>query len=470
MDIILINPPWTFRKQNIWKDISSCIPPIGLAQIASYLEKHAYKAVIWDMAAESLDSNALKKKIIELPCLPSFIGITSTTSIFHNAVEVAGIIRNIIPEVPIIMGGVHPTLLTDEVMKHSCVDYCIRGEGEQTLLELISGNNKMNISGLSFKKDNVIIHNPDRPFIENIDALPLPAYHLLPMHKYHPALGSYQRLPGIGMITTRGCPGRCTFCNGQYMGKRIRFNSANKILNEIKILQKDYNIKEISFYDDTFTAVKNNVLELCKLIIAENIDITWSCFSRVDFVDKDILKLMKKAGCHQICYGVESRDETILKNMNKKISFESVSCAIKMTKEAGIETRTTFMLGSPGETEQSMLQTINYACELNPDIALFNITTPYPGTEMFSWASENNLIKTRDWSCYDLSQPVMEVPGLSAAIIMKYYRKAYLRFYVRFSYIITQFIKTRNWKRLVICLKVLYILFGMILNRKHEKK
>lgn len=465
MEVLLINPPWTMRKGNVWKGIASCVPPIGLAQLASYLEKKNVQIKILDANAESIYFPEIYNRLKKTKPDPVFIGITATTSIIDKALEVACLCKDVFPNTKIILGGVHPSILPEEVLNNKSVDYVIRGEGEETLWELISGKEKAEILGLSYKNNGNIRHNPERPIIENLDELPLPAYHLLPIEKYHPALGSYKQLPGIGIISTRGCPGRCTFCLGQYLGKRIRMNSAKRIIEQIKLLQKEYGIKEISFYDDTFTVFKNNVIEFCELLIKERINITWSCFSRVDFVDKDILLLMKRAGCHQMCYGVESRSEQILQNIKKNISFEKTKNAIELTKDVGIETRATFMLGSPGETKLTMIQTINYAIELEPDIAVFNITTPYPGTEMYAWALDKGYLKTRNWSNYDLSQPVMDLPTLNSEDVTKYYQKAYLKFYGRWGYLFRKFLNIKNLTNLKSSFKAFQTICSILLNR-----
>ena len=217
---------------------------------------------------------------------------------------------------------------------------------------------------------------------------------------------------------------------------------------EILHLKDVYGIKEISFYDDTFTAVKPNLIKFCELLISRDIDITWSCFSRTNLVNANLLKLMKKAGCHQICYGIESGDEVILKTIQKNVSLDTAKEAITLTKKAGIEARSTFMIGNPGETAQTLEKTFRFAVNIDPDIALFNITTPFPGTAMFEWASRNGYIKTYDWADYDLSKPVMEIPGLPATEIVRYYKMFNRNFYLRPWYIIRRAFKMTSPARI----------------------
>jgi radical SAM superfamily enzyme YgiQ (UPF0313 family) len=352
------------------------------------------------------------------------------------------------PDTSVTAGGIHATILPEDFLKYDFIDNCIRGEGEIPFFELISGKDKKDILSLSFKENGNIIHNSQGPVLDNLDSLPLPAYDLLPMSKYKPSLGSYKLLPAIGMVTSRGCPGKCTFCYGQYFGKKIRYHSAERIYAEIMHLKDIYGIREISFYDDTFTAVKPNLVKFCNMLINRDAKLSWSCFSRTDLVNKDLLKLMKTAGCHQICYGVESGDENILKNIQKDVSLETAKEAIKLTKAAGIEARATFMIGNPEETVQTLEKTFKFAVEIDPDIALFNITTPFPGTEMFKWASNNGYIKTYNWADYDLSKPVMEVPGIGAEEIARYYKLFNRRFYLRPWYLIRRAFKMGSFERI----------------------
>ncbi|OGS43091.1 MAG: hypothetical protein A2539_09385 [Elusimicrobia bacterium RIFOXYD2_FULL_34_15] len=441
MKIILINPPW-MTKGGIWENIASCMPPFGLAGIASYLESYQINVEILDADALKLDYDEIKSILVQKN--PSFVGITASTPIISSALNIAKISKTVLPGTKVVLGGVHPSVMADEVLKEESVDFVVRCEGEKTIKELISGIEIEKISGLSYKKDGRIIHNQERPVIQNLDTLPMPAYHLLPMNKYFPAKGSYKKLPAMGMMTGRGCPGRCTFCLGNYLGEKIRVRSAEKIFEEILLLKNKYGIKEVSFYDDTFTTKKDNVKKLCEKIISEKFDISWSCFARVDFVDEELLKIMKSAGCHQIMYGIESGDEGILKNINKKISFEKVEKIVNITKNTGIEVRAAFMFGNPGETTETMQRTIDYAIKLNPDVAIFNITTPYPGTEMFKWAKEKNIIITENWDEYDLSKPIMNLPTVSPENVKKYYDKAYKDFYMRPGYLLNRVLKIRN--------------------------
>ena len=443
MDILFINPPWYKQSGNIWKNVSACLPPFNLALLAAIVRENNFSSSI-------LDCNALQiglDKVEEyLPALaPKLVGIGATTVLIDNARELARVVKNKYPRTKIIFGGVHPTVRPEEVLGYPETDYIVMGEGENGFLDLLSGKKPVEIKGVGFKAGGKIFINSPRETIPDINIFPLPAYDLLPMDKYYPALGSYKRKPSFGMITSRGCPGRCTFCKGNILGDRIRFRSAEKIIEEIEYLQQNYRIKDITFYDDTFTSNKTRVKEFCSLIKEKDIDLTWCCFSRVDTVDLETLKQMKEAGCYQIMYGVESADPQILANIQKRITLEKVEETVANTKKAGIETRLAFMFGNPGETEKTIKKTIEYAISLEPDLVSFNIATPFPGTQMFAWAEKNDYLIHKNWSEYNLAKPVMELPTISSKKILNYYKKAHRQFYLRPSYILRRLMRIRSF-------------------------
>lgn len=445
-ELVLINPPRLFREGNVWKAISRSLPAVGIAYCAAYLEKEGFAVKILDLQAEPRTPHELKSILQEWSV--KFVGLTATTVEMEMALEVAEFVKKSCPQTKIIFGGVHPTILSEDVLIHKFVDFVVRGEGEVTLTELMKGAPLENISGLSFKRDGKIVHNKARDFIENLDDIPYPAHHLLPMNKYRPSTGNYKRLPAMSMMTSRGCPGRCTFCSTEAMGKKTRFRTPANIIGEIERLIKDYGIKEISFYDDTITANRKNMQGMCELILKRGIDIAWSCMSRVDCIDEETLYLMKRAGCHQIGYGVESGDENILKNIKKHISLKKVKDVVEMTKKAGIDVRCMFMFGNPGETEETLEATVRLSIDLNPDIVVFNITTPYPGTQMYEWALKNGYLSTSDWKNYDLANVIMNLPTVSQETILKYYHRAYKRFYLRPSYLLKRLSRIRTLKDL----------------------
>lgn len=264
------------------------------------------------------------------------------------------------------------------------------------------------------------------------------------------------------MITSRGCPGTCTFCYSGMFGTKIRFMSPNRVVQNIKLLQSEYGIREISFYDDTFTAHRNRVKELCELMVSEKINISWSCFARVDSVNAQLLQLMKRAGCHQICFGLESSDESILKAINKRINIEKIAQALAWTREAGIDIRGAFMLGSPEDTEQSMRRTIEYAKKAELQFAIFNITTPFPGTALFDWAAKSGFLRHTQWSLYDLAHPILELPTISSDAVQSSYYRAYKEFYLRPLFIIRHVLSIRSMHKIFIYARASFGIFSLL--------
>jgi len=446
MDVLLIDPPWVIEnRKNLWRKVGSTLPSLGLAYIAAVLEKNNISVRILDCTAEKISLSQIPSRLRRLN--PSYVGITATTPLIKNALKIAEYCKAEYPMAKIILGGIHPSFMPEEVLSDRNVDYVVRGEGEITMLEICQGKPKEKIPGLSYRKGGHIVHNKDRPNVEDLNSIPAPAYHLLPMKKYKPAIGNYRRLPAMSIFATRGCPGRCTFCQPTF-GRKLRARSAQSIISEIRLLKSKYGIKEINFYDDTFTAFRNVVFEFCDALIMQKIDITWSCFTRPDFLDEKILGAMKRAGCHLILMGIESADEQILKNIKKAISLEHAKAIVRAARKIGIDTRCSFMLGNPGETEETIRKTIDFALELDPDEVQFNITTAYPGTEMFEWADSRGYISTKDWSRYNMSETVMDLPTISQEKLKMYYKAAHKKFYLRPRIILRRLLKIRNFAQL----------------------
>jgi len=442
MNILLINPPWGIRDDSIWSGVASVMPPHGLAVLGALLEREGHTAKILDAYAEQVWPDQLLDKLKELGSF-DIIGITATTPQINNAWKMAEVIKKESPETKIILGGVHPTVMPDESAGKEYVDAVVKGEGEFPLVELAAGKPFSEIRGLAYRSGDEIIHNEAQDIVMDLDSLPMAGYHLLPMDKYFPAVGSYKRLPAVSLLGTRGCPGQCTFCFNPF-GKKIRVRSGESMAMEVKHLQDIYGIKEICFYDDTFTTRKKEVFAFCDKLDELGVDLTWSCFSRVDTVNQDVLYRMAEAGCHQIMYGVESASEKILKNIRKKTKLEQVYKAVKFAKNAKIDVRAAFMIGNPEETLEDMEETFQFALKLNPEIIIYNITTPFPGTEMFTWADENGYLLTKDWDKYDFSHPIMELPQISREELKEFYSKVFKRFYLRPGYLFMRLFKLRS--------------------------
>lgn len=442
MRFLFINLNRDFARQNIWNVVNSVTPPLGLALLAGVLHKHGHRADIIDAYALDLSVDQVVKKID-----PSFdvIGMSSMTVEIDNVIVLARRIRNLYPNIRILLGGVHPSLFHRQLMEGGICDMVIRNEGEVAIRRLADGDALDSIPGLTWRDTGRdIIVNDKADGFTDLNELPYPAYNKLPMHRYRPALGAARHIPSIGMITSRGCPGICTFCFSGMFGRKIRYTAPEIILEHMLHLRDNYGVREISFYDDTFTSHRKRIVHLCEMLIDRRVNMTWSCFARVDSVNPKLLKLMHAAGCHQIMYGFEAFDEKILKAINKSVRVKDYAPVAAMTREAHIDIRGAFMLGSPGETEKSLQTSIDYSKKLGIEFAIYNITTPYPGTAMFEWARSNGMLSHTDWKLYDLAHAILDLPTVSRETVEHYYKRAFREFYLRPSYILKRILAIRT--------------------------
>ena len=468
MNFIFINPPHKISKNNIWSVINSRIPPLGIALLSAIWDELGHSSQIIDAAAMGL---TIPEIIARINTDTDFVGITATTPGISGAVMIAQNVRKKLPNVKVIMGGAHPTIFHEELVRDKICDMVVRNEGETPITELAKGTPLNLIPNLTWRnsKNEIIVNSGCAKYVD-LNTLPFPAYDKLPMYLYHSALGAAQKSPSIGMVTSRGCSGKCTFCFSEMFGSQIRFMSPARIIAHIEHLQKNYGIREISFYDDTFTASRKNVAELCKLILRKKIKVSWSCFARADTVTPELLLLMKKAGCHQIMYGFETADESILKNINKRITLDQFQNAIAWTGAAKINIRGAFMLGNPGETSDSMEKTIDYAKNAGLQFAVFNITTPYPGTALYKDFARKNLLLHQNWDLYNLAQPVLKLDTVSDEIVKQYYYKSYRDFYLRPVFILRHIFAIRTFSEFLTYTKATLKITGLIFRNIFSKQ
>ena len=434
IDILFINPA---HPKTEYLRLEGNEIPLGLCYLASFLEENNFKSEILDLNfyknKELILFNYLKK------FNPRFVGLTGNTIDMINIWEIAKIVKNFNKNIKIIIGGPHVSALSEKTLKDfKDVDYIICGEGEITLKGLVSNLKKEKIKGLVYRKKGKIVKNKTRELIKDINLLPLPARHKIELKKYIPLPGNYKKLPSTAIVTSRGCPYKCTFCNKSVFSNTIRFRSPANIVKEIEHCISEYGIYDFRFNDDTLTINQKRLEKLCKLIIDKNIKIFWNCYSRVEHVNLPLLKLMKQAGCYHIKYGLESGSEKILKKLNKTFSLEQARKAIKLTKKAGIEAKAMFMLGIPGETIKDIEKTIRFSKLIAPDIATFLVFTPLPGSQLYSGLDKSGKLEHHNWDKYSQHDGYL-IKGINEKVIKKYFKKAYLSFYLRPSYFIQRF-------------------------------
>ncbi|WP_287584746.1 radical SAM protein [Candidatus Borrarchaeum sp.] len=382
MEVLLISPPGGY----VTKDL---MPPLGLAYIASILENAENSVAILDAEVEKLSWRSLEKKILEYK--PIIAGVTFTTATRFEGFKTARIIKKALPECKVIVGGPHATLTANDTLSHIReIDVVVRGEGEVTMGELVSkiknNENLKKILGISYRDHEIIYHNPDRPFIEDLDSIPFPARHLLKMDKYNLKLKSHEAgsVPATNLITSRGCPFACSFCSTtRVWGIKWRARSSNNVIDEIEHLMRKYRFRGFYFFDDTFTVNKARVYEICNLIEERDLDIRWNCEIRVDTVDKNVLKAMKDTGCVSVSYGVESGSQVILDNIiRKRIILDQVRKVTKWCNELDIKVKAFFMYSLPSEKLSDVKKTLELRKSLNAEYKPFSPLRIYPGTEI----------------------------------------------------------------------------------------
>ncbi len=453
MKVLFINPPAENEilgcNPEIIKTERGFDPPLGLLYLAGYLKKNSdYKLKMIDAQVDRLGYPELRKKIKEFS--PDVIGITAMTFTLLDVLKTVEIAKEVCPAVKIVLGGPHIHIFPEETISLKNIDYVVLGEGEKTFLKLLQNINSpqslKEVPGLVFKENENIISTGRKEYIENLDELPFPPRELLPYNKYFSLLA--KKDPITTMFTSRGCPFQCAFCDRPNMGKMFRKRSAKNVVDEMeKCLE--LGIKEIFIYDDTFTVDRQRVIDVCNEILKRGMKFSWDIRARVDTVNEDLLKLLKKAGCERIHYGVEAGTEKILKVLNKGIKLEQVLRAFRMTRKIGIETLAYFMIGSPTETKEDILETIKFAKKLNPDFVQITLLTPFPATKLYQWALEEKVFENDYWREF-AKNPRPEfrtrywTKELSADELQELIIFAYKQFYVRPSYIFRRLMKIRS--------------------------
>lgn len=481
MDLLLIYPSLTkeesYGGKKVKKNIGGFLPPLGIASLAAYLLEKGFSVEILDPLMTGINDEQVGTYVKEKN--PKIIGISCLTPTYKKAKEYVKIIRNTCPDTLIILGGHHSTLFGSEAIKEEDlpVDLLVYGEGELTLAELMEFFKKneydrkailkqteklQNIQGLIFKAGGKVIKTQPRPLIENIDMLPFPARHLLPMKQYVPLPIEYKRLPVVNMMISRGCPFNCTYCSTHAaFGWKVRIRSPEKVIEEIKKVIKEYGARQISFWDDVLTINHEWLTKICDSIINEKLDIVWNCYAHVNTINEQILKKMKEAGCFCIWYGIEAGDEELLKIINKKTTLESIRKAIKLTQQQGIEVRGLFMLGLPGETPELAQKTIDFAKELDCDYAQFSITTPHVGTQLFEDAKKYGSLNV-DFSKFTQHEAVFVPYGYKdKEEIKKMQKKAMRQFYLRPKFILKHLFRIKSIEDIIRYYKAFKILFAL---------
>lgn len=440
--VALINPPLSRRGYRHQPYL-----PIGLAYLAAVLEKNEHEVEVIDCPALRIDHEKLKTKIASIK--PEMVGITSMTPTIHSVFTTSHIIKEACPEAPLILGGVHATFMEEQILSDVPeVDIVVRGEGEHTITELASmaanPDQLDKVAGIAFRKGEKIIRTTDRPFIEDLDALPYPALKHFLLEKYR--VFGRKILP---IITSRGCPFQCSFCvTSRVFGKKTRMRQPKKVVDELEWLRDEHGADAYTFFDDTFTLNRGRVHKICDEMIRRKVDVPWDCETRVDQISREVLAKMKKAGCQVVTLGIESGCQHILNAVNKRTSVEQNERGIRLVKEAGLSVVTSVIVGYPGETLETIKQTLDFIRRVKPDDAYVCVATPYPGTELYRLVIEKGWKMSPDWSQYDTVTPVFENPSIPGEKIVEVRKRFYDDFYSTF-YILRQMSKVNFYNRIL---------------------
>jgi radical SAM superfamily enzyme YgiQ (UPF0313 family) len=448
--VVLVNPPETlagaengvgFGARTFVKQVR-VLPPLGLAYLASVLRKASHEVMLIDANALRIGPDEIIRKIRAFA--PDVVGVTCVTPLFPMAVHISRQVKRLDPAPVIVVGGPQVTIMPELTIENTAFDYAVEGEAEiafPALLDAISGGgDPRSIKGaLYLDGGRVIRSGMAEPMA--INDTPFPARDLLPNDLYFDMTTESRRASSI--MTARGCPFRCSFCERYIRGGHYRPRSPDSVVSELEELVKTYGCNEVVIYDDTFTASKKRAADICQKILESDLKFHWDCRTRVDCVDAELLKLMKRAGCSRISFGVESAGAAVLDQFRKNITIEQVEQAFRWAREAGVKILAYFMLGAPGESRESIENTVKLSLRLAPDFAYYSIVVPYPGTDMYDRALSDGLIPFDYWREFvrtegKLAEPVpmFEHDDVTREYLLATLKSAYQKFYLRPGFIL----------------------------------
>ena len=424
MNVLLINPAPT----GTLKATGVLFPPLGLLYVAAYAEKEGHQVVVKDLAVRRKKEEVDFKKY-------DIVGISTDTTRHRQALRLAQKAKA--NGCTVVMGGPHPGYVDEEILSTQRVDFIVRGEGESTFSELVGALQKEDralhaVQGISFFSNGKLVRTPPRPFIEDLDSLPLPARHLIHLEDYQRTkIGGRPITP---LITSRGCPYQCAFCaSSHFWGTKIRTRSVASVLNEIDEIHHRYHFDAVAFVDDTFNLFPKRVIEICHGIVEKKLDLWWWCLSRIDLLlrNEGMVKEMVRAGAKSVFIGVESSHTETLEALKKGIDIGSTVQAVEMLKRNGLGIHASYILGGLHETAETIHETIRFAKRLDTNVAQFCILTPYPGTAIYEQVKDRIFKWRSPWSFFDMQHLVFRHDHLSFIRMEWLLLKAHLLYYTR---------------------------------------
>lgn len=434
--VFFATPPLSFEKRyGSFAGGGSNVPSLGILMLAAAAREAGCACTVVEASALALTETELLDRLRAAG--PDILCLSSTTLAIFNAAAFAAAAKQLFPALTVIIGGPHATAAPTETMERfPAFDFAVVGEGERTLVELLralkADASPTAVPGLVCREGGSLRDTGRRPFIADLDSLPDPAWDLLEgfPERYLPAPFKVRRLPAATLVTSRGCPNTCIFCDRSVFGSSCHTYSAGRVVGQIVELHRRYGIREFSFEDDTFVTFKGRLKEICERLIELRLDISWTCLGRVNHVTAENLALMRRAGCWQISYGIESGNQDILALINKRVTLDQVRRAVGLTRQAGIRSKGFFILGHPGETRETLRDTVDFALNLPLDDISVCLMTPFPGTELYARAAEFGDYDP-DWGNMNLLNVVFVPHGLTAEDLDAAQKELIRRFYFR---------------------------------------
>ncbi|MBU0638680.1 MAG: B12-binding domain-containing radical SAM protein [Planctomycetes bacterium] len=416
--------------------------PLGLGYVSSYVRQHGYRVRFFDPNVQRYTAEQIANAVAEDE--PLLVGVSFMTPQFFTARKIVDAIKARTPQIPVALGGAHPSVMPRRTLEEiPNADYVVSGEGELTTLELLNAlrdrqDDLSAVGGLAWRRKGSIIENASRPLLDDLDSLPPPDRRLIDQTLYHQQRFLSYSNRSAAIHTSRGCPGRCVFCaSGHKLASAVRTRSIANVMEEIDDLRRRYDVDYLLIKDDTFTLKRTRVREFCAAIKQRHPGLRWHCMGRVNTVDEDILATMKDAGLNDIFYGIESGNDEILKNSCKFITTQQTRRAVEVTAKLGIRSYGAFILGLPGDTRETIEQTIAFACSLPLTMAGFSVLIPYPGTKVYEANYATNGCDSIDYSKFIASTGMHYVKGytglngMDVSELPSLVAKAQRRFYMR---------------------------------------
>jgi radical SAM superfamily enzyme YgiQ (UPF0313 family) len=414
-------------------------PPLGLLYLASFLREHGHLVSILDCAIIKKSYNKIISQIKRIN--PDAIGITALSAYYPEMRRLAKLLHGL--EIPLILGGVHVSALPELSLRECKADFAVIGEGELTTLELLDKwddeEGRKKVKGIAYLEKSEFKLNPNQELIKNLDELPFPAWDLINLKEYPPTPHGYQmkRYPVAPIFTTRGCPFSCDYCaSTNFWGSKFRSRSPQNVVDELEYLINNFGIREIHIWDDNFTLRRKHVLNICKEILRRKLDLTFACPNgvRIDYLDKEILTIMRRAGFYALTFAVESGSQSILNKSNKRVDLRIIPKTVKLAKKMGYYIPAYFIFGLPGETYETARRSIQFAKSIPFDRIAFFVAQPLPGSKHFNDLIQNDPSKIRDFQfCFFIYADQLELSDGKRKLILP--RDAYREFVLRPSQI-----------------------------------